>query len=299
MNLNNLTFLITGATGRLGTEICFRLEELGATIIPIVFNNCELKPKRVPWLAKTKPVRVSSYYELDSLKIPDYVINFHWSVKRNLTFTGQLNHELSNSIFINEFFWAWLKDKNLKKFINISSIKVFSHLNKSPVDSLSYPQPVSAYGLTKLLAEQYFNLFFHNSNFRVLNIRLSSVASVGENPSQLMSQLYMSGFQNKRIKININHSTDLLYIKEAIDLIISASLNFEEAKILIGGKGYENGEISERFESVSNKKLNAEYVDLSPRIIDPSFKYENNVITQNFVRKYSLDKMINELINRR
>jgi nucleoside-diphosphate-sugar epimerase len=296
MILSNLTFLITGATGRLGAEICVRLEDLGAKIIPIVFNNCDLKPKRIPWMAQTKPVKISSEFDLDKLETPNYVINLHWCVKRTLTFTEQLNYELYNSIFTHEFFWTWLKDKNLKKFINISSIKVFSHLNKSPVESLSFPKPASAYGLTKLFSEQYFNLLFNSSRFNVLNIRLSSVASIGEHPSQLMSQLYMSGFQNKRVKININHSTNLLYIKEAIDLIISASLKFEKAKILIGGEGCENREISERFEHISNKKVNAEYVNLSPGIIDPTFKFENDVIMQDFVRKYSLEEMIIELI---
>lgn len=299
MILSNLTFLITGATGRLGTEICVRLEDLGAKIIPIVFSNCELKPKRIPWMAKTKPIKISPEFDLDNLEIPDYVINFHWRVKRTLTFTEQLNYELFNSIFIDEFFWTWLKDINLKKFINISSIKIFSHFNKSPVESLTSPKPASAYGLTKLFSEQYFNLLFSGSHFNVLNIRLSSVASIGEHPSQLMSQLYMSGFKNERVKININHSTDLLYIKEAIDLIISASLKFDKTKILIGGEAYKNLEISERFEHISNKKVNAEYVDLSPGIIDIAFKYENDVIMQDFVRKYSLDEMIIELIRRR
>lgn len=298
MILSNLTFLIIGATGRLGAEICARLEDLGAKIIPIVLSNFDLKPKRIPWMAKTKTVKISSEFDLDNLEIPDYVINLHWCVKRTLTFTEQLNYELYNSIFIHEFFWTWLKDKNLKKFINISSIKIFSHLNKSLVKSLSFPKPASAYGLTKLFSEKYFDLLFSSSHFNVLNIRLSSITSIGEHPSQLMSQLYMSGFHNKRVKININHFTNLLYIKEAIDLIISASLKFDKAKILIGGERYENREISERFEYISNKKVIADYVNLSPGIIDPAFKFENDVIMQDFVRKYSLDEMIIELIRR-
>ena len=298
MNISNLTFLITGATGRLGTEICVRLEELGAKIIPVVFNNYDLEPKRVPWKAKTKPVRISSKFELNNLKVPDYVINFHWCVKRTLTFTEQLNYELYNSIFINSFFWDWLKNKNLKKFINISSIKIFSHLNKSPIESSNFPIPTSAYGMTKWFSERYFNLLFSSSNFNVLNIRLSSVASIGEHPSQLMSQLYMSGFQNKRIKININHYTNLIYINEAVDLIINASIGLDKSQMLLGGKRYENQEISKRFEQISNKKLNAEYVDFSPVIIDPDFKFENDIIVQDSVRKYTLDEMITELIRR-
>ena len=76
--LSGKTFLITGATGRLGRDTVMRLETLGATVLPLVLHGYPHKPKRVEWLAKSEPIIVSRAEDLNDLDVPDYVINFHW-----------------------------------------------------------------------------------------------------------------------------------------------------------------------------------------------------------------------------
>ena len=46
--LSGSTFLITGATGRLGAELTRRIEELGGGVIPLILGSYPDQPKRTP-----------------------------------------------------------------------------------------------------------------------------------------------------------------------------------------------------------------------------------------------------------
>lgn len=220
----------------------------------------------------------------------------HWQVDRTKSFTEQLIYEINSNIYDQLFFWDWLKEIKPKKFINISSIKIFSELNENPISSLSFPKPLSPYGIAKVTAENYFNSFFHKSITRLINLRLGSVCSYGEVPTQLLTQLFNSAFNKKKITINKGHITHILFIEEAIDLIISSALLEDTTDYLIVGEGKLNEFICQRFEELSNCKLNAEYIDLNPGVIDPVFISDLNKLQTSWARSYQLDSIINLII---
>ena len=290
MDISDRTFFVTGATGRLGIETVNRLENLGAKVFPVVLKWGNKKPKRINWQAKSSPLVIKEN-NLFLLPTPDYVINFHWKTNRKLSFAKQLNFELHHSLFTNIYFWEWLVDKQIKKFINISSIKIFSDLNEDPITSLSCSKPLTPYGIAKELSELFFDQLY-NSSCEVVNIRLSSIASVGEHPSQLVSL-----FENKKIKINAGHKSNLLYVEEAVDLIIAAALFGKESKYNFGGKDYLNEEIVKKFEEISNKKINAEFENFYPKIRNSRFKFDNNKFNQKFIRKFTLEKLLKKYIS--
>ncbi len=108
--LSGKTFLITGATGRLGCDTVARLEELGATVLPLVLAGYPVKPKRIQWTAKSDPIIINDAHDLTKLQTPDYVINFHWLVERTLPYPKQLLYELDCNIHRIAFLWEWLTD---------------------------------------------------------------------------------------------------------------------------------------------------------------------------------------------
>ena len=99
------TFLVTGATGRLGSALVVRLEELGATVLPIVCEGYPDKPKRVRWVAKSEPIIIRNEADLKRLPASSYVINLHWQVDRRLPFSDQLLYELGTNIHHLAFLW--------------------------------------------------------------------------------------------------------------------------------------------------------------------------------------------------
>jgi len=295
--LEGKTYWITGATGRLGTEISFRLEELGAEVVPLVLPNHYQNPKRVKWIARASPIIIRDKSDLISLPTASHIINFHWLVNRSLSFPEQLLYELKVNIHNNAFLWEWIRGKHIESFLHISSIKIYSYLNHSPVLNTTEPRPVTPYGLIKYLSEKIFDAVFKNSTFRVSNLRLGSIASFGENPSQLITELYNSAFNSKHIKINTNHRTHLIYIDDIVDLIINASLTGSEKTYNLTSEGWMNEEIAETFERISEKTLKADRIDFYPGQNDLIFISDIDKLRADWVRKTPLESMIRKIIN--
>ncbi len=254
------------------------------------------QPKRVEWNSSVKPIRIYKKEDLNQLQVPDYVINFHWQVDRSKSFTEQLLYEINSNLFLHEFFWEWLKEKQPKKIINISTIKIFSELNQSPVSSSSIPIPLTPYGISKVAAENYFRTLFYKSLTQVINLRLGSISAFGEVPTQLLTQLFNSAFNNKKITVNKGHISNILYIDEAIDLIINSVLTGDNEDFLVVGEGQLNEYISQKFEEISKRKLNAEYINLNPDIVDPSYMSDRDKLKSSWTRSYSIDSMIKMII---
>ncbi len=241
-------------------------------------------------------MKIYSKEDLEKIEIPDYVINFHWQVNRSKSFTDQLIYEINSNIYKHTFFWDWLKEVQPTKFINISTIKIFSELNQNPVSSSSIPEPLTPYGIAKVTAEKYFTAVFHKSMTKVINLRLGSVSSYGEVPTQLLTQLFNSIFNKKKITVNKGHISNILYIDEVIDLIINSALLDDKENYLVVGDAYLNEYISQRFEEIAKGKLNAEYVDLYPGTVDSIFISDRDKLKSSWTRSYSLDSMIELII---
>lgn len=298
MHLEGQRFLVTGATGRLGCDLCPRLEQLGAEVLPLVLPGYPQQPKRVDWTGFSEPIVVEDIEDLNDLPPPHRVINLHWQVQRDLSFTEQLHYELDSNIHQLRFLWDWLKSHNLQSFANLSSIKIFSHLNQNPISSDTEARPVSPYGIIKQAAEHFFDAHFANTATQVTHLRLSAVASSGEHPSQLMSRLYAGCFANTPIRLNSGHSTALLYIDEAVDLLIQATVQPQQHRYLLTPPSIANESIAREFERIAERPLNAEYVDLMPGIQDAEFVSDIPRLTATaaWIRRTPLTDMIKKFI---
>ncbi len=296
MRLDGQRFLVTGATGRLGCDLCPRLEQLGAEVLPLVLPGYAPEPKRMAWIGHTQPIVINQIEDLNRLPPPDRVINLHWQVQREKPFTAQLLYELDTNLHQLSFVWDWLKAHPPQSFVHLSSIKVFSHLNTHPINSHTEPQPITPYGIIKQATERFFDAHFADTQTQVSHVRLSAVASCGEHPSQLMSRLYASAFQDTSIQLNSGHSTALLYIDEAVDLMIQVALQAQQRCYLLTPPAIANEDIAREFERISERSLKAEYVDLMPGVSDAEFISDIPSLQADWVRSTSLSAMIEEFI---
>ncbi len=282
-----------GATGRLGVALTARLEELGAEVFPLVTPGYSVKPVRVSWEAKTPPL---GYDEADIEKLKaDYVINLHWRVNRDLSFTEQLLYEINFNIHkLNKLWEALKRHDNIKNFVNISSLKIFGRLNNL-ISASAEPRPDVPYGIAKLAAEKVFDCYF-SLRFPVTHVRLCSVASFGEHPSHLMSRLFISAFFGERIKINAGELSHLLFIDEAVDLIISSAVKGEGLKYNITSEGVLNEVIAKMFEEISGRKLNAEFVNFNSNNKKSIFISDIDKLKQDWVRGFTMKDLIEKVV---
>jgi nucleoside-diphosphate-sugar epimerase len=297
--LEGKTFLVTGATGRLGSETVLRLEELGARVLPLALPGYPHEPKRVAWKARRRPIPICGLADLEDLEAPDYIINYHWAVDRTLSFADQLLFEISSNIHRPAFLWEWLRDKPLARFVNISSIKVYGPLTNGPVSSETEPRPDSPYGIAKLAAEHCFDVFFQSSGWQVTHLRLCSVASCGEHPSHLMSRLYESAFGERPFTLNRGNICSILYIDEAVDLVISAALTADRRRYLVMADPLAVGRMASMFEEISGKKVHALYAGEQPGIVERAFVSDRERLCATWTRIVPPERMIRLYIDAR
>jgi nucleoside-diphosphate-sugar epimerase len=294
--LSGKTFLVTGATGRLGCDLTPRLESLGARVLPLVLPPYPRVPENdVVWKAATEPIDVRDEEDLSRLTPPDHVVHLHWWVDRTRSFDDQVRGEVRQNVTDLEYLWDWVKRHPVRSFVNCSSIRVFGRLNPNPIDASAEPRPESPYGTAKAIGERYFDTAFAGHGMEVVQLRLCSVCSHGEHPSHLMSRLLRSAFHGGRVKVNTGHSANLIYIDEVVDVVINAALSGSTGRFLITTPETAIDEIARRVEAVTGRELAADYVDLAPGATDPVFVSDIDRFRADWVRVTPLDEAIRRM----
>lgn len=290
--LQGKRFVVTGATGRLGCALVARLEELSAEVVPLVLLGYPTAPKRTRWVADASPIVISSRDELSKFGAVDHVIHLHWLVDRRRTPAGQLVFETDMNINQLGYFWDWVKTSPPRHFSNISSIRVFGPKNSETITRNTEPRPSTPYGIAKVAAEHFVDISVSGSETKVCHLRLPSTTSVGEHPNQLMTQLHASATWGKEITVNIGHRTHLMYIDDMVDCLVQASIVEIEGRYNLVPPGIDNREIAARFEGVSHKRLNANYLNITPGVDDLVYSSDLAMLDAPWMRHTSLEEII-------
>jgi nucleoside-diphosphate-sugar epimerase len=90
---------------------------------------------------------------------------------------------------------------------------------------------------------------------------------------------------------------NILYIDDAVDLIINAVLHADKSIYILATPPIAVYEIARRFEEISGKKINAELVDSDPKLTNPVFQSDIELLSASWIRKTDLDSMIDKIID--
>jgi len=288
--------LVTGATGRLGRDLTARLEERGATPLPLVLEGYPDRPKSVPWIASTPPRPVRSRADLEDLPTPDAALHLHWKVDRTRPFGEQVEREVAWNVTGPAFLWEWLRERGTARIVNGSSVRVFSPRNRNPIDRDTEPLPTTPYGVAKLAGEAFLGAFFEGGA-DVVHVRLGSVCSHGEHPSQLMTRLVTSVLTGERIRVNRGHVAHLLYIDDAVDALLGALTRPEPGRYLAVGPAVPIVDVAALVEREAGRSLNAEYVDLAPGVPDPEFVSDLERLREPWARRTVLQDAARRMLD--
>jgi nucleoside-diphosphate-sugar epimerase len=297
--LSGKTFLVTGATGRIGCSLTERLEELGAKVLPLVLPAYPSVPEIVSWSAKTEPIPVSGSDDLENLPVPDHALHLHWWVDRTRPFSEQVVNELRWNVHDPSFLWEWLRKQPVPRFVNCSSIRIFGPKNQNPITRETEPLPVSPYGIAKLAGEKFLSAWFDDERTQVVHLRLGPVCSVGEHPSHLVSRLFSSAFEGERIQINSPRTVNLMHIDEAVDVLINAALTAPPGRYLAVTPERSIRDVAETFERLTGRTLDADHVDLAPGVPDPEFVSDLDSLRADWARVATLEEAITRIVEER
>jgi len=161
--------------------------------------------------------------------------------------------------------------KNLKKFVHISSIIIYSNTNPTPVsETAPLYLHYSNYAFTKGVAESYVNHYLEKFNLPVIIFRLSNIYGpyqAYENSPFLVPSKIMQGINEKKIEVfSLVPKRDWIYSEDAVSAII-ASLKSTHTGIYNLGAGI--GSSVEDIISIVAKELAVPYTTLDKPMTGP------------------------------
>lgn len=116
------------------------------------------------------------------------------------------------------------KALEIGKVVIASTIAVYSARNEAPYRETEVPQPLNAYGLSKLMAEQYANLYARDAKIALTNLRFAAVYGHGEKGTPALMRFINEASAKRTLTLQGNRliSVDQLYVRDAVGAIVAA-----------------------------------------------------------------------------
>lgn len=172
MNLNKLKVFITGGAGFIGSHIAEELLKKGA-IITIYDNFSFGSINNLSHIKNNLKIingDILDYEKLSSsMKGHDIVSHHAAQLEIFLGIKSPLKDLEINTIGALNVFKA-ARQNNISKVVNASSACIYGQTNKSTNETF-YPQPNWEYGVSKLAAEKYANIYSNYYNLPIINLR--------------------------------------------------------------------------------------------------------------------------------
>lgn len=207
--------LVFGATGLIGTQLVKRLLEEGFEVTGTSRNN-----------VKNRPSEFYSHVQLDITKKEefaklsgsyDYVFNMAAHISLGYSTEEALPCLLINSLGTLNILEFMVKRKILR-LIHSSSITVYGKPRRLFVKETSPTNPIIVYGVSKLTAESYCNMYSTLHGLNITILRYGSVYGPGLNQKTALPLFIEKALKNEDIYLYGDgmRSQDYVYIDDVI-----------------------------------------------------------------------------------
>lgn len=233
--------IVTGGAGFIGSNLVNRLLEIGTEQIIVLDNLSTGKLENISTNERVVFINadVSNY---EDLKIHENIFKdtdviFHLAAK------ARVQPSIQEPIFFNKHnvdgtlnMLVIAKDNNIKRFVYSASSSAYGNANKMPLDETMPTNPMSPYGLQKLIGEEYCRLFSFLYGIETVSLRYFNV--FGENqPTEgayctvigIFSRLKKEG-NSLTITNDGEQRRDMTYVGDVVSANISAALSNKVGK---------------------------------------------------------------------
>lgn len=303
--MNNI-YLVTGATGFVGSNIVRRLVKDGKKV-NILTRNKKLN-FRFSDIASKITVHEVDLQNPKLLKIidkikPEYV--FHLAVYGSLPNEKDMNDLIDTNLLGTANLINALKQNKFKLMINTGSSSEYGNKEDSMKES-DLLVPVNDYGVIKAATTMFVSKEAIRNNLPIITFRLFSPYGPYEHATRLIPSVILNALKNKPIQVgNKKNVRDFTFVDDVVDAYIRArNLKFNPGEIFNIATGRQH-RVSEVVETIiskthSNSKIEWGAKPKQERQIEPN-RWEADIKKSkkllDWKPKYSLDQGLSKTID--
>lgn len=255
------TALVTGATGFIGHHLCNKLYNSNYNVIavgtkdenkPLCHQFIQLNLDGISWHLIPKKIDVC----------------FHQAANNNTTDLDSENMFLSNLTSPMNLFNRLFKEKECKQFVYASSCSVYGNQPIPYNEKTTKLDPLNPYAQSKVLFEQFAEIFSTENDVRTIGLRYSNVYGSNEQHkgkrASMISQLLNKMIRNEKPKLfKFGEQTrDWVYVDDVVDANLLASECTQSEIFNIGsGMSIEFTEIVKIINEEIGSFIQPEYID--------------------------------------
>jgi UDP-glucose 4-epimerase len=257
--------LVTGFAGFLGSCLCDRLRNEGATITGVDDFSFG-KKKNINDNITVKEIDITSKEQVQNLfEDEKFDIVFHLAAVANPR-TCKENFDLAFNVNVIGTKNVLTFSKNCDKVVFMSSASVYGEPLRIPIDEEHPTNGTDPYSITKIIGERLCLNFIKNYNRNITVVRNFNTFGIGQSTDYIVPTLITQAIKDKKIEIwNSNPIRDLSYLDDTVSALITLAKNGQSDIYNIGsGKGIRIGEL---VETIKNHFNNVQIIDLQKPVI--------------------------------
>lgn len=290
--LDGETILITGGTGFIGSNIIKKLRQ-NKNITLIVLSRTKTGKEG----ANLEYIKCDLLDEKTLAKISSPIKNVNYTLHLaammpKSSFQDELEENVEQNLIASLNLLKYLPE-TLKGFVYSSTIDVYGEPRYIPIDENHPTNPLTYYGISKLSAEKFINIFLRRKNIPLAILRYSQVYGPGEPKIKAIPNFIDMIIRGKSPVLYGDGSDirDYVYVDDVVNATILALSKGLNGVFNIGfGKGYSVKEILDMIIALSRKDIKPIY---KPRI-KKAFKYTMDITLARDRMGYSPSTTIQE-----
>lgn len=295
-------FLVTGATGQVGSFLVEKLVKEKANVIALGRNKKNLKElKHLVDDGKVKFIECDLTDEKRIKSIGPLLENVDFLAHLSSEYRFPLPNSLSSAFHTVELdlkgtTYLLRELKKLQGILFTSSIAVYGNPSHLPVDESCPINPNYFYGSGKFGTEKFLQLFSKNTNIPLTILRISTVYGPRDRSNQIIPLFIKKALLDETITLHGNASRDFIYISDLIELIMNAIKQNKNDLMNIGsGKKTSIQYIAKKIIEITGSKSKISY-STKPTGYDFVCDISRSVKNLEYSPKTSIEKGLDEEI---
>jgi GDP-4-dehydro-6-deoxy-D-mannose reductase len=302
-----LKFFITGANGFIGSNFIRNIVNDGSRVLA-AFNNSSEKVLEHKNIEKIFcPISEISKFEKKILDFdPDIVLHLAAQSSPSISMISPINCLETNILGSLELFKILRKIGKNPKTILFSSSAVYSKTQQKKIINEKYPtNPVSIYGISKLIMEELGIDYFERHKMNIICVRPFFLIGP-EKDDDFCSAIAQSVIKiekgiKKNVEVgNLNLVKDFLDIEDGISAILKIVSIGRPGEIynICSGKGYSLKEVFNIFQKYSKKNLSPIVNEQFKKDIDSKFRIGSSrkIESLGWKQKIDIESSIEKII---